>query len=89
VKRLCKGTIAVVIVAASLFGSMGALGAAAQTAGVFPAGGQFLGVSSDSTCDAWAVGTYWNPRVGSEPLVGHWNGGIWSNVRASLSEAQF
>jgi hypothetical protein len=51
-------------------------------AAAFPSEGSFLGVSADSPDDAWAVGTYYNSRVGSLPLIGHWTGGRWKSVDA-------
>lgn len=87
-KFLGKCVAAVVVVGSTLVGTMSSSEAAVQHPRVFSSG-DFLGVSADSGSDAWAVGTFWDPAIGSLPLIGHWNGITWTNVEAPYPKHSF
>jgi hypothetical protein len=89
VKPLRRVIVVLVVVGATLTGSVSSSEADVHVGRVFPTDGQFLGVSAASSSNAWAVGTYWNPGVGSLPLIGHWTGNTWSNVTAPYPKHSF
>lgn len=81
------GVVAVVAVAAAL--TSGAASAAApggpRVPGYLSVQGQFVGVTTVSAGDAWAVGDTTTRR--DKPLLAHWDGRTWAKVRSSALPA--
>jgi hypothetical protein len=88
--KSASGFLAVpVVVAGLLTGASGAAAAArcVNWTGVQPPNpgtfdNRLIGVSTLSSCDAWAVGNYFNDIMenNGQTLIEHWNGSSWKHV---------